>query len=525
MKNIGDAAARLREAIHGNESILILGDYDTDGATAAVLGMLALRLLGARDVDYLVPNRFDYGYGLSPAIARVAAERTPAVVVTVDNGIASVDGVEVLRDAGVDVIITDHHLPGETLPRANAIVNPNQPGCEFPSRMLAGVGVMFYLLLALRGIMRDAGDFGDGAAPNLAQFLDLVALGTVADLVPLDRVNRILVAQGIARIQQGHCRPGIRALLEVASRDPSHVASSDLGFVVAPRLNAAGRLDDISLGIECLLTDDPIIAKRHAATLHRINLERRDIEQRMQQEALAVAATIPSESSGSGLCLFGEDWHQGITGLVASRLKDRFLQPVIAFAPSTDGYITGSARSVPGLHMRDLLADIDAEHPGLIRKFGGHAMAAGLTLEAASLEPFRAQFLAAVTRHFSQHPPSNEILTDGPLPPEFFTMEVATMLRNAAPWGQLFPAPLFDNEFSVAQCRVVGEQHLRMRLRNRDGFVDAIAFRQIEPGQAPPDYDRVRAVFQLDVNEYRGNRSLQLIVEHIEPLPQAAVAG
>ena len=518
LRGIEAATQRLVEAVDCSETILILGDYDTDGATSSALAILGLGSLGAGDVRYLVPNRFDYGYGLSPEIAEVAKGMAPSLVITVDNGISSLEGVRVLRSAGIDVIVTDHHLPGETLPDANAIVNPNQPECGFPSRMLAGVGVMFYLLLAVRGAMRQRGDFSGGETPNLAQFLDLVALGTVADLVSLDHVNRTLVSQGIARMQQGQCRPGIQALLEVAGKDLSRVSSSDLGFVVAPRLNAAGRLDDIALGIECLLAEDRATARRHAATLHRINAERREIQQKMQEEALAIAAGISDMADGFGICLFGSDWHQGITGLVASRLKDRFFQPAIVFAPAGEGLLTGSARSIPGLHIRDLLAEINRQRGDLMLKFGGHAMAAGMTIEESSFGQFKDCFRAAVTRHYENAAPSDEIITDGPLAAEFFTREIATLLRNAAPWGQQFPPPVFDNEFRVLSQRVVGGQHLKLRLRSRDRTVDAIAFRHLEPGQEAPEYDHVRAAFQLDVNEYRGERNLQLIVEHLEPL-------
>ncbi len=529
-KDMDIAVGRLLRALDRNEAILVLGDYDADGATASVLTMLGLRSLGASRVDYLVPNRFDYGYGLSPEIARVAVSMSPSLVITVDNGISSIEGVQLLRNDGIDVIVTDHHLPGEHLPPATAIINPNQDGCSFPSGKIAGVGVVFYLLMALRARMRERGDFSaEGVSvPNLARFLDLVALGTVADVVPLDHVNRTLVAQGIARIQKGYCRPGILALLEVAGRNPPDTTSSDLGFVVAPRLNAAGRLDDIGLGIECLLTDDGSLAAGHAAKLHQINTERRQIEQRMQQEALSIVAGMSLERDAQhGICLFAGDWHQGITGLVASRIKDRYFEPVIAFAPSSEGRLSGSARSVPGLNIRDLLADLAAANPGLVERFGGHAMAAGLTIREKDLEAFRSEFHIAVNRHFEVTPPSSEILTDGPLEEEFFTREIAVMLRNAAPWGQQFPAPVFDNEFRVVSHRVVGEQHLKLRLRTRDRLIDAIAFRVLEPGEVPSVPDRIRAVFQLDVNHYRGESKLQLIIDHMETVRtgHAAPAG
>lgn len=526
LKNIDSACARLLGAIDDDQQILILGDYDTDGATASAVAMLGLRQLGAGAVDYLVPNRFDYGYGLSPEIARVAIERKPDLVITVDNGIASEEGVALLREANIDVIITDHHLAGEKLPDANAIINPNQPGCTFASKALAGVGVMFYLLLAVRAKMRDAGRFGRDATPNLAQLLDLVALGTVADVVPLDYNNRILVAQGIARIQKGLCRPGIAALLEVVGKDPASISSTDLGFVVAPRLNAAGRLDDISMGIECLMAEDPASASELAGVLHEINIERRRIETEMQQQAIRVVEQIQlsnTEQSDTslGICLHQPDWHQGITGLVASRVKERYQQPVIAFATANDGRLTGSARSVPGLHIRDLLEAIATGHPKLIQKYGGHAMAAGLTIADSDFTDFKTCFCDAVTDHFMDNPPANIIYSDGPLEPEFFTREIAELLRNAAPWGQHFSAPLFDNEFRVLSVRVVGQQHLKLRLATPGGVVDAIAFRQLEVGQPAPELSHIRAAFQLDINEFRGERKLQLIVEHIEPVVES----
>ncbi len=522
LKGVATAVDRLRVAFERKESILILGDYDTDGATAAVLAILGLRGMGASQVDYLVPNRFEYGYGLSPELAHLAMTKAPSLVITVDNGISSVEGVQILEDAGIDVIITDHHLPGTALPAATAIINPNQNGCDFPSDKIAGVGVMFYLLMALRIEMRKHGDFSQGGKtlPNLAQFLDLVALGTVADVVPLDHVNRILVAQGIARIRRGHCRPGIRALLHAAGKDPAQTSSTDLGFVVAPRLNAAGRLDDISLGIECLLTEEESRADQLARKLHQFNTDRRQIEQKMQQEALdfTTQVPVPHDATG-GICLFGEDWHQGVTGLVASRVKERYFEPVIAFAPGKAGMLTGSARSVSGLNIRDLLADLAAETPGLVEKFGGHAMAAGLSIRETHLETFRTKFRAAVQQHFETTPKSNIIQTDGPLEPEYMTLQVATMLRNAAPWGQHFPVPVFDNEFAVVSHKRVGEQHLKLSLRSRDRLVEAIAFRVLEPGQLPILPDRVRAVFQLEANHFRGEIQLQLIIEYLEPIP------
>ncbi len=518
-EDIDKSCEILRQAIDQDQSILIVGDYDTDGATATTVAILGLRLLGAKDVNYLVPNRFDYGYGLSAGIARVAVEMEPDLVITVDNGISSIEGVQLLRDAGVDVIVTDHHLAGTVLPDANAIINPNQPGCKFPSKMLSGVGVMFYLLMALRATMRDQGWFEQPHAeiPNLAQLLDLVALGTVADLVPLDQNNRILVAQGIARIRNNKCRPGIRALLNVAGKNHDNATSTDLGFIVGPRLNAAGRLDDISMGIECLLAEDEKTARELASILHEINTQRRQIEQKMQQQAVEIVSQISSRKDKNlGICLHNEEWHQGITGLVASRLKDRFHQPTIVFAGNTDGKLSGSGRSVPGMHIRDVLESISTRNPGLIEKFGGHAMAAGLTICVGDFDLFCAQFQAEVTAHFSDHPPLNVIYSDGFLDPEFFTLEIAELLRTAAPWGQQFPVPVFDNEFKVLNLKIVGEQHLKLRLASNGRLLDAIAFRQLEPGQPAPQLGRIKAAFQLDINEFRGTRSLQLIIDHIE---------
>lgn len=519
LKDIEKACALLKHVIARNGRILIVGDYDTDGATASAVAVLGLKSLGAEKVDYLVPNRFDYGYGLSLAIAKVALVKSPDLVVTVDNGISSLEGISFLREAGVEVLVTDHHLAGNELPQASAIINPNQPRCNFPSKMLAGVGVMFYLLLALRSFLKDSGWFEKRKKepPNLAMLLDLVALGTVADVVPLDHNNRILVAQGIARIHQGRCRPGIKALLAVAGKDHAGISSADLGFVVAPRLNAAGRLDDISMGIECLLTDNEKQAQEYAAILHEMNLERRQIELQMQKQAIDVVDSINDQGVENGICLYREDWHQGITGLVASRVRERFFQPAIVFARSSDGRLTGSARSIVGLHIRDLIEEIERSHPGLIDKFGGHAMAAGLTIAETKLEQFSALFHAAVSAHFACHSPADLIYSDGPLEPEFFTQQIAELLKNAAPWGQGFSPPVFDNEFKVVGQKVVGEQHLKLRLATRGRVLDGIAFRQLQPGENAPSLDKIHAAFQLDINEFRGAKSLQLIIEYMEP--------
>ena len=532
LRGTSEAARVLADVIERQQRLLIVADFDADGATSCALAVRALRSLGARDVQYLVPNRFEYGYGLTPEIVALAAQRQPDLIITVDNGISSVAGVEEARRRGIEVLVTDHHLPGETLPPAAVIVNPNQPGDDFPSKYLAGVGVIFYVMLALRAHLRETGWFArqNIAEPNLARLLDLVALGTVADVVPLDHNNRVLVGQGLRRINQGysydktnevglHCCAGIDALLRAAGRTPERTTAMDLGYVVGPRLNAAGRLTDMSLGIECLLTDDPLAAQDMARELDALNHERRGIEARMQQQALAAVehlrldqATLPR-----GLCLFDESWHQGVIGLVASRIKERAHRPVIAFAPAGDGEIKGSARSVPGLHIRDALDAIAARHPQLLSKFGGHAMAAGLTLRRADLETFRQAFDAEVSRHLSEDDLQGKILSDGELGAEELALPLAELLRNAGPWGQGFPEPLFDGWFEVLSQRIVGEKHLKMTLRvpGQARAVDAIAFNSVHEARTPA-YARIRAAYKLDINEYQGSRSLQLIIEYLE---------
>lgn len=526
-----EATAVVIDAIVQGKSILILGDYDTDGATAVSLGILSMREMGVSRIDYLVPNRFDYGYGLSPEIAKVAIGRAPDLVITVDNGINSVDGVAALREAGIKVLITDHHLPGETLPNANAILNPNQVGCDFPEKSLAGVGVMFYLMLMVRAQLRKIGWFEDNdlPVPNLAQYLDLVALGTVADLVKLEYNNRILVDQGIKRIRSGQCRPGIIALMEVAGRNFHSVVASDLGFAVAPRLNAAGRLEDISLGIECLLCDEGQTARIYAAQLDEINQQRRSLEQEMQNQAIHIVNKLEEQHTSSnehqdiaGLCLFDPGWHQGITGLVASRIKDRTGKPVIAFAEAAENNLTGSARSVSGLHIRDLLEEINTSHSGLIEKFGGHAMAAGLTLNRDHLDEFKHAFENAVSRHFVKIGRSTELVTDGVLSTMDIEINLAEEIRAIAPWGQGFPIPLFEGRFTVLESRLVGEIHLKMTLlcEQTGKQFDAIAFRAISRNDPAPVLDQADIIFQLDINEFRGKRKLQLIVVDIQVVEQ-----
>ena len=526
LKDIDIASDLICRAIVQGNSILIVGDYDVDGATGTALGVLGLREMGAREVGYLVPNRFNDGYGLSQKIAALALTRSPDVLVTVDNGISSVEGVALLRKQQVKVIITDHHLPGLQLPPADAIVNPNQSGCGFPSKALSGVGVMFYLLTAVRTRLRQTEWFSQQGLPipNLAKHLDLVALGTVADMVPLDRNNRILVAQGVARIRSGGARPGIVALMEVAGKSVDKVATSDFGFVIAPNLNAAGRLDDMSTGIECLLSASRETARSYAGLLYQINLERRSIEKTMQKQAFGILRTWESErqqkpdaGSGPGVCLFEPSWHQGIVGLVASRIKERLAQPAIVFARAGDGMLTGSARSIPGLHIRDLIESIALQYPALIVKFGGHAMAAGLTIEERDFTEFHEYFRMAVRQRFAEFGYEEPmILSDGELDHGELTLPCAELLRNAAPWGQGFPGPLFDGIFDVAKARIVAEQHIRFLLRSSSGeSYDAIAFRAINPGEehAISRLRRLHVAYQLDVNEFRGRRALQLIIE------------
>ena len=519
------AVELLAEHIEAQRRILVVGDFDADGATSSALLVRALRRFGAEHADYLVPNRFEYGYGLTPEIVALASERKPDLIITVDNGISSHAGVSAARERGIRVLVTDHHLPGATLPDADAILNPNLKGDAFPSKHLAGVGVVFYLLTALRASLRESGWFTARglSEPNLAEHLDLVALGTVADMVQLDHNNRVLVAEGMRRIRAGRCIPGIRALMEVGNRDLKRLSASDLGFTVAPRLNAAGRLTDMSLGIECLLTDDPARAQELAQRLDELNRERREIEARMRQEAFAVLAHLDfSEDDPAlpvGLSLFNPDWHQGVVGLVASKVKDRAQRPVIAFARAEDGSLKGSGRSVKGMHIRDALEAISSRHPGLLGKFGGHAMAAGLSLEESRFEEFRTAFDEEARRWLSQDDLAGVLQTDGELEAGFFTLECAQLLREAGPWGQGFPEPLFDGEFRLLERRVLGGAHLKLVLEHAAGGprCEAIAFGQTGE-HIPADCSRLRIAYKPDVNEYRGERKLQLLVEHIEAL-------
>ena len=522
LSGIGRAAELFADAIVSDQSILIVGDFDADGATGTALAVLSLRAMGCKRVSFRVPNRFEFGYGLTVPLVDTLANDPPDLLVTVDSGIACIAGVRRARELGSRVIVTDHHLPGEELPPADAIVNPNSPGDAFPSKALAGVGVMFYLLGRVRQVLRERGWFGRSRRePNLAHFLDLVALGTVADLVPLDRNNRILVRQGIERIQRGVCRPGLLALLRLGGRDYRFVSAADLGFAAGPRLNAAGRLEDMSAGIRCLLSDDADEAKELAAQLDTLNRQRRDMQEQMQVEAMQQVERLV-ESLGAtelppALCLFDASWHQGIVGLVASRVKDAVHRPVIAFAPEASGssLLKGSARSVRGLHIRDVLARIDARRPGLMQAFGGHAMAAGLTLHTDGLDPFQESLIEAVTAILDGAALNDEVLTDGELGGNEIGLSLASELEALGPWGQRFPEPVFEGKFEVLDQRVVGGAHLKMLVRSLDDGqpVDAIAF-NCSP-EALRGSRSVELLYRLGVNRWRGSESCQLVVDHI----------
>ena len=524
--DIDVAATRVASAVCRAEKIIIVGDFDCDGATSTAVLLLGLRMMGAQEVDYLVPNRFAYGYGLSAEIVDVAAQRQPKLIITVDNGISSIDGVNRANALGIDVVVTDHHLAGNELPKAIAIVNPNQDACSFAAKSTCGVGVVFYLLIALRRKLQSMQWFAERgiAQPNLASLLDLVALGTVADVVPLEHNNRTLVYQGLQRIRAGHARPGLKALLEVANRKIENLVASDLGFAVAPRLNAAGRLDDMSIGIECLLCEDEESAREYALTLDQLNIERRTIEQGMQAQALQFLEKVERDLGDSGgqlpmgVCLFDNSWHQGVIGILASRIKDKLHRPVIAFAPGDPGEIKGSARSINGYHLRDGLALIDARHPGLIKKFGGHAMAAGLTIDASALQSFESAFEQVISEQLHADDLKATLLTDGSLQAADMNVELATLFRQAGPWGHHFSAPLFDNIFKIIQQRIVGKKHLKLVLMEPDSglAIDAIYFNIDENIWPNQEIDKVRVVYKLDVNEFRGKRSVQLMVEHIE---------
>ncbi|MBD2779989.1 single-stranded-DNA-specific exonuclease RecJ [Xenorhabdus szentirmaii] len=524
LNGIGQAIPQLITALHEHRRVVIVGDFDADGATSTALCIRALRLMGYRHLDYLVPNRFEDGYGLSVQVVDEVVKKGAELIITVDNGISSHDGVAAAHQHGIKVIVTDHHLPGETLPAADAIINPNLVDCNFPSKALAGVGVAFYLMSALRAELRTSGWFEQQGIPlpNLAELLDLVALGTVADVVPLDTNNRILVYQGLNRIRAGRCCAGIQALLEVSRREPAKLAASDLGFALGPRLNAAGRLDDMSVGVALLLTDDKVQARQIACELDGLNQTRREIEQGMEQEALQICDNIERAHAQLpyGLAIYHPEWHQGVVGILASRIKERFHRPVIAFAPAGDGTLKGSGRSINGLHMRDALERLDTLHPGLMLKFGGHAMAAGLSIEQDKFDQFQCRFSELVAEWLDIAQLEGVIWSDGELALEELSLEVAEILRDGGPWGQAFAEPVFDGKFKLLQQRIVGEKHLKVMLEPLHGgpMLDGIAF-NIDPRFWPDNSIKaVELAYKLDINEFRGNRDVQLLIQHIWPL-------
>lgn len=523
LKGIEQASSLVADAVVNNNSLVVVGDFDADGATSSTLMMRALRSMGLQNVNYLVPNRFEYGYGLTPEIVLLAKKFSPDLIVTVDNGISSIDGVATAKQQGIKVVVTDHHLQGSVLPDADAIVNPNQQDCDFPSKALAGVGVAFYVMLAVRAELRSRGWFDEKRPePNMASLLDIVALGTVADVVPLDKNNRLLVELGLRRIRQSQCCVGITALLKIAGKSQNNCTAQDFGFAVGPRLNAAGRLDDMSTGIECLLTDDANLAMRQAQILDDLNQQRKEIEGDMLTQAMEIMedllARIDENKLQSGLCLYEQSWHQGVVGLLASRVKEKFHRPVIAFADAGEDEMKGSARSIPGVHIRDVLDSIATKYPALIQKFGGHAMAAGLSLKKCDFEKFSDAFVDQINACIDKDSLDKIIETDGGLQSDEMDIQLAETLRFSGPWGQCFPEPLFDDEFDVINWRIVGEKHLKLELLHQTSGVEvgAIAFNQsadvLSAGQSS-----IRMIYRMDVNEFRGYRNLQLIVEHIEP--------
>ena len=521
LRGVAEAAELLADAIEGEARVVIVGDFDADGATSSALAVSVLRQMGLKEVSYLVPNRFEYGYGLSPEIVALAAEREPDLIVTVDNGISSLAGVATAQGLGISVLITDHHLPGNELPGADVIVNPNQPGCPFPSKSLAGVGVMFYVLTALRAELRDREWFErcGMVMPNLGDALDLVALGTIADVVPLDRNNRILVATGLARIRAGRGRPGIDALLEVAGRSADELSSSDLGFILGPRLNAAGRLEDMAIGIECLLAESAFEARPLAQQLDDLNRERRDIETNMQEEALTQlsALKVDDETLKFGLCVYNKTFHQGVVGIVAARLRERYHRPTIVFADAGDEELKGSGRSIPGVHIRDVLDHVATLHPDLIGKFGGHAMAAGLSLSRQDLNQFQEAFDSAVAVALGHVPPEPVVMTDGELALDELTLDSAEVIAAGGPWGQHFPEPVFEGCFALVGQRLLKDKHLKLSLEAGGSTFEAIAFnidRELWPDE---QVKRVRIAYQPDINTFRGERRLQLMVRNLWP--------
>ena len=520
LKGVTQATERLCEALDLQQRVLIVGDFDADGATATALCKRALSSFGFQSVDYIVPNRFEYGYGLTPEIIDVAAPFQPQLIITVDNGISSVEGVSYANKLGIDVVITDHHLPGRKLPDAVAIVNPNQPDDNFESKNLAGVGVIFYLMLALKQalVKRDYFNTQQIPSPNIVRWLDLVALGTVADVVPLDSNNRILVEQGLRRIRSGQCSSGVMALLRVAKKDYQQTNSQDLGFACGPRLNAAGRLDDMSLGIECLLTDSIETAMDLASELDEMNRLRRELESGMKEDALKQLDSVDLDNSKLPpiICLFHEEWHQGIVGIIAARIRERYYRPCIIFAPGTEGEIKGSGRSIPGIHMRDIIDRVATINPGLVEKFGGHAMAAGLSLKTEDYSAFNQAVSDVVTDQVNISVFKEELLSDGELEPEFFSLTAAQELSQRVPWGQGFPAPVFDDVFEIVERRILKEIHLKYTLRKKgqSGVLAAIVF-NVEPEKWPVPGDNAHLLYQLSVNEYNGQRSLQIMIQRL----------
>ena len=520
MKGLEQAVLLIVEAITQEKNICIIGDFDADGATSTAICMLSLRDFGHQKVTYLVPNRFDFGYGLSPEIVEVAAKEGAEFIITVDNGISCIAGVEAAKQRGLQVVVTDHHLPGATLPAADAIVNPNQVGCEFMSKNLAGVGVAFYLMLAIKSKLEEQQWFTQQGVPtpNLAKYLDIVALGTVADVVPLDKNNRVLVHQGLQRIRSGIARPGIRAILDIANRPCQKISSTDLGFVIGPRLNAAGRLDDMSLGIECLLVDDDYQARQMAARLDALNLERREIESSMQEEAIKALESLAFQAKDvpAGIVLYKEDYHQGVIGILAGRIKEKYYRPTIVFAMQDEKEIKGSARSISGVHIRDVLEHISAQNPGLIIKFGGHAMAAGLSLATENLARFTALFEAAIAEATEGLPEQDVLLSDGELKSHEISLENASLLKLSVPWGQTFEEPLFDGVFQLKSQRIVGKNHLKMVVAQDGVEFDAIAF-NVDLNLWPNKQARqVNMAYRLDINEFRGQISVQLLVQALQ---------
>lgn len=520
LSGIDKAVSIIKEAIQQNKKISIVADFDADGATSCALAVRGLHMLGAKSVEFVVPDRFKFGYGLTPEIVDVALQSKPDLIITVDNGISSIDGVAHAIEQGCQVVVTDHHLPPKELPKADAIVNPQLLGDEFPSKAIAGVGVMFYVLLALRAQLSRDGAFDSVKPPNLATLLDIVALGTVADVVPMDETNRKLVQQGLLRIQAERCVPGIKALLRIAKREPARVVASDLGFAIGPYLNAAGRLDDMSLGIRCLLTDDKREAQDIAEQLDMLNHERRSIEDDMKQDAYKILASLSVKDQQAeqwGVCLFDEHWHQGVIGILASRIKEKLNRPVIAFAKSNEDEVKGSARSIPGLHIRDTLDDIASQYPQLLRKFGGHAMAAGMSLAAKDLALFTALFNEAVKQRLNAEKPENVFLVDGEIPDEEINLALAETLRNGGPWGQSFPEPVFVGTFKVKNARILAQKHIKLELETQQKCrkIDAIYFNVDKPDSII-GLANVTLVYTLDVNTYMGRSRVQLMVKHIE---------